>query len=233
MPETAEPAEPLRDEAADVTVTDSAVVYHGRVWDVRRDEVDYNGETIVREYVDHTGAVAVLALDDDGRVLLINQYRHPVRAREWEIPAGLLDIPGEDALAAAQRELAEEADLVAERWNVLAEFETTPGGSDEAVRIYLARGLSAASETFARTAEEADIRVRWVNLDDLVDAILRRDVQNPSLTVGGLAAHTSRARGWATLAPADAPWPLRPVPVGSRADGAVPTGAGSGEDRTR
>jgi len=211
-----EPRAVLRDEQADVAVSGSAIVYHGRVWDVRRDEVDYNGETIVREYVDHTGAVAILALDDDERVLLINQYRHPVHSREWEIPAGLLDVPGEDALAAAQRELAEEADLVAARWHVLADYETTPGGSDEAVRIYLARGLTSTAEAFQRTAEEADIQVRWVSLDDLVDAILAREVHNPSLTVGGLAAHVARARDWATLAAADAPWPGRSIPVGSR-----------------
>src|SRR5690606_21419645 len=175
----------------------------------------YGGETIVREYMDHTGAVAILALDDQDRVLLIKQYRHPVRARDWEIPAGLLDIAAEDALPAAQRELAEEADLVASEWNVLAEFYTTPGGSDEAIRIYLARGLSPASEAFDRTAEEADIEVRWAPLDEVVDAVLDRRLQNPSLVVGALAAHASRARQWRTLAAADAPWPRRSRPVGA------------------
>jgi NTP pyrophosphohydrolases including oxidative damage repair enzymes len=212
--------ESLRDDPTEVAVAESTLVYHGRVWDLRRDEVLYNGERIVREYVDHTGAVAVLALDDEDRALLIKQYRHPVRSREWEIPAGLLDVPDEDPLTAAQRELAEEADLVAAEWNVLADFETTPGGSDEAVRIYLARGLTAAAEEFARTDEEADIEVRWVRLDDVVDAVLARRVRNPSLTIGALAAHTSRARDWATLAPGEAPWPRPPVPVGSRPVGA-------------
>lgn len=207
---------PLRDEPLDVPVTRSDTVYEGRVWNIRRDEVAYNGETIVREYMDHTGAVAILALDDDLRVLLISQYRHPVGVRDWEIPAGLLDIPDEDPLIAAQRELAEEADLTAARWDVLAEFYTTPGGSDEAIRIYLARELSAAHEVFARTAEEADIEVRWVPLDDLVAAILDRRVQNPSLVVGGLAAHAARARAWETLAPGDTPWPRRSRPIGAR-----------------
>jgi len=205
----------LRDDPVEATVTRSDTVYEGRVWNIRRDEVAYNGETIVREYMDHTGAVAILALDDEERVLLIKQYRHPVRARDWEIPAGLLDIAEEDALAAARRELAEEADLTAERWDVLAEFYTTPGGSDEAIRIYLARGLAPAREVFARTAEEADIEVRWVPLDELVDAILDRRVQNPSLVVGGLAAHAAGAKGWATLAPGDSPWPRRPRPLGA------------------
>jgi len=205
----------LADEPVSVAVTRSETVYEGRVWSIRRDEVAYNGETIVREYMDHTGAVAILALDEDDRVLLIKQYRHPVGVRDWEIPAGLLDVAGEDALDAARRELAEEADLTAERWDVLAEFYTTPGGSDEAIRIYLARDLRAAHEVFARTAEEADIEVRWVPLDELLAAILDRRMQNPSLVVGGLAAHAARALGWTTLAPADAPWPRRSRPIGA------------------
>ena len=205
----------LTDDPADAEVIATETVYRGRVWNIRRDEVRYGDGTMVREYMDHTGAVAVLALDDEGHVLLIKQYRHPVRVRDWEIPAGLLDIAEEDALAAAQRELAEEADLVADRWDVLGEFYTTPGGSDEAIRIYLARDLRDADETFARTDEEADIEKRWVDLDEVVDAILDRRLQNPSLVVGALAAHTSRARGWASLAPGDAPWPRRSRAIGA------------------
>ncbi|HET8927905.1 MAG TPA: NUDIX hydrolase [Microbacterium sp.] len=205
----------LEDELVAITPSRSETVYEGRVWNILRDEVPYDGHTIVREYTDHPGAVAILALDDADRVLLIKQYRHPVRARDWEIPAGLLDVSGEGALVSAQRELAEEADLAAARWDVLAEFYTTPGGSDEAIRIYLARDLSATPDAFDRYAEEADIEVRWVPLDELVDAILDRRVQNPSLVVGGLAAHIARARGWTSLAPADAPWPRRTPPVGT------------------
>lgn len=203
----------LRDDPAEVEILASSTPFVGKVWNIRRDELDYNGASIVREYMDHTGAVAVLALDEDDRVLLIKQYRHPVRMRDWEIPAGLLDLDGEGALVAAQRELAEEADLTAARWDVLAEFYTSPGGSDEAIRIYLARELSPAAETFERGEEEADIEVRWASLDDVVDAILDRRVQNPSLVVGALAAHASRARGWSTLAPADTPWDRRPQPI--------------------
>lgn len=205
----------LQDELARAQVTRSETVYRGRVWDIRRDEVAYNGGSLVREYTDHPGAVAILALDDQERALVIRQYRHPVRLREWEIPAGLLDVAGEDALAAAQRELAEEADLEASEWHVLAEFATSPGGSDEAIRIYLARGLSARHVVFARTEEEADIEVRWEPLDDLVAGVLARRLQNPSLAVGVLAAHASRTLGWSTLAPADAPWPRRSLPVGA------------------
>jgi len=203
----------LRDDPTEVTVVASSTPFVGKVWNIRRDELDYNGASIVREYMDHTGAVAVLALDEDDRVLLIKQYRHPVRVRDWEIPAGLLDLDGESALTAAQRELAEEADLTAARWDVLGEFYTSPGGSDEAIRIYLARDLAPAPETFARDAEEADIEVRWASLDEVVDAILDRRVQNPSLVVGALAVLAARARDWSTLAPADTPWDRRPRPI--------------------
>jgi ADP-ribose pyrophosphatase len=191
------------------TVVERETLHSGRVWDVVAETFQYNGGSITREVLVHPGAVAVLALDDEERVLLIRQYRHPVRAREWEIPAGLLDVDGEPPLEAAQRELAEEADLAAERWNVLADFLNSPGGSDETIRIYLARGVSAVA-AFDRTEEEADIEVRWVPLDEALDAVLARRVQAPSLVVGVLAAAASRARGWATLAPGDEPWLRHP-----------------------
>jgi ADP-ribose pyrophosphatase len=159
--------------------------------------------------MDHPGAVAVLAMDDDERVLLIRQYRHPVRSRDWEIPAGLLDVDGEEPFAAAQRELAEEADLKAGRWDVLVDFLNSPGGSNETIRVYLARDVSEVP-AFERSEEEADIEVRWVPLDDAVDAVLARRVQSPSLVVGVLAAVASRARNWTTLAPADIPWERHP-----------------------
>jgi len=204
--------EPPADEYVDLPVLERETVFEGRIWDVRRDTLEYGSDAtrIVREYVAHPGAVAILALDDDDRVLLIKQHRQPVRARDWEIPAGLLDMPHEPPLEAAKRELAEEADLVASDWAVLADYFTTPGGSDEAIRIFLARGLAAAPEAHARQDEEADMEARWVGLDACVDAVLARRVGNPSLTVGVLAAVAARARKWATLAPADAPWPAHP-----------------------
>ncbi|WP_173923808.1 NUDIX hydrolase [Agromyces sp. Marseille-P2726] len=205
-------SEPLADEAVELPLHGSEQVFSGLVWDVRRDTFELEGKPIVREYVDHPGAVAVLALDDAERVFLIRQYRHPVRTRQWEIPAGLLDVHGEDPLAAAQRELAEEGDLAASDWAVLADFSTSPGGSDEAIRIYLARGVRETSEAFARKDEEAHMQTRWVALDECVDAVLARRVQNPSLTIGVLAAHAFRGRGWQGLGAADAAWPTRPTP---------------------
>jgi 8-oxo-dGDP phosphatase len=200
----------LSDEPFRPEIVSSEKVFEGKVWDLRRDVFRYNGEDITREYVDHTGAVAVLALDDQERVLLIKQYRHPVRHRDREIPAGLLDIRGEDPLVAAQRELAEEADLVADEWNVLNDIFTSPGGNDEAIRIYLARGVRPAAEVFAREEEEADIETRWLPLDEAVDAVLARTVHNAPLIIALLAARTAREKGWSTLGPANEPWPSHP-----------------------
>lgn len=208
MPES-QPA----DEFVDLPLLDRETVFEGRIWDVRRDAFAYGDDAtrIEREYVDHPGAVAVLVLDDEERVLLIKQYRHPVRARDWEIPAGLLDVQHEPALEAAKRELAEEADLVASDWAVLADYFTTPGGSSEAIRIFLARDVRGTDAPFDREHEEADMELRWVPLDDCVDAVLARRLGNPSLTIGVLAAAAARDRGWRSLAPADAPWPAHPA----------------------
>ncbi|MGT2427481.1 NUDIX domain-containing protein [Amnibacterium kyonggiense] len=200
----------IEDQPERHEVTTDALIHHGRVWDVATETFDYDGKPITREVIRHPGAVAILALDDDDRMLLIRQYRHAIRTRAWEIPAGLLDEPGEPPLAGAQRELAEEADLAAATWHVLADFQNSPGGSDETIRVYLARGVSSVP-AFQRSDEEADIEVRWVPLDDVVDAVLARRVQSPSLVVGALAAVAARARDWATLAPGDEPWLRHPV----------------------
>lgn len=199
----------LIDELSAVSMLSSAVEFHGHVWDVRRDRFEYGSSAISREYVDHTGAVAILALDDDDRAILIRQYRHPIARRDWEIPAGLLDIDGEDPLVAAQRELAEEVDLRATEWSLLSDIFTSPGGSSEAIRIYLARGLNSVA-AFDRTEEEAELETRWVSLDDAVDAVLDRRLGNSVLGIAVLAAHASRQRGWVSLGDANAEWLARP-----------------------
>jgi 8-oxo-dGTP pyrophosphatase MutT (NUDIX family) len=205
----------LTDDRVDLPIVSSDVVFQGKIWDVRRETFDYNGQQITREFVDHTGAVSVLAVDGEERVLLIKQYRHPIRAREWEIPAGLLDVADEDPLEAAKRELAEEVDLAAASWSVLSDYVTTPGGNNEAIRVYLARDLTE-TDAFAREDEEADIEKRWVPLDEALDAVVARRIQNPSLVVAVYAAAISRSRGWSTLGAADAPWPQRDVLRSSR-----------------
>ncbi|WP_431220548.1 NUDIX domain-containing protein [Leifsonia xyli] len=200
----------LNDQPFRPEIVSSETVFEGKIWNVRRDVFRYNGDEITREYVDHTGAVGILVMDDEGRVLLIRQYRHPVRHRDWEIPAGLLDQDGEDPLTAAQRELGEEVDLEADEWNVLTDVFTSPGGNDESIRIYLARGIRSTGSEFAREAEEADIEVRWVPLDEAVDAVLEHRVHNAPLIIALLAARTARERGWNTLGGPNEPWPSHP-----------------------
>ena len=202
----------IADEPAALQVRSSRTVHHGMVWDVRRDEVDLgDGQTVTREVVDHTGAVGVVVLDAEDRVLLLRQYRHPVRSYLWEPPAGLLDVAGEDPQVAAARELAEEADLVADQWHVLVDFYNSPGGSTEAFRCYLARGLHDVpeSEWHQREHEERDMARAWVDLSEARDLVLAGRLHNPTTVCGVLAAAAAREAGWTTLRPADAPWPER------------------------
>lgn len=177
-----------RDEPHDVEILSSERVYHGAVWDVRSEDFSYNGDRVTRQFVAHTGAAAVVAIDEGGRMLLLQQYRHPIRTRDWEIPAGLLDVEGEPPHLTARRELAEEADLVAARWEPLVSIYTTPGGNDEIVHIFLARELAASGETFAREHEEADITLSWLPLDEVVDGIMAGRLRNGILIAGALAA---------------------------------------------
>jgi ADP-ribose pyrophosphatase len=176
-------------------------LHHGKIWDLVSETVDLGVSQVVREYIAHPGAVAVIALDAQDRVLLLQQYRHPVRAELWEPPAGLRDVDGEAPHLTAARELAEEADLRAGTWHLLAEFFTTPGGSDEQILVYLARDVQPVpeDERFVREDEEAGMVPLWVPLDEAVEAVLAGRLHSPSAVVGVLAAAAARDRGWTTL----------------------------------
>lgn len=176
--------------------------FAGRVWDVVTETFDLPGVgELVRDFVDHPGAVAILALDDADRVLLIQQYRHPVGTYEWEIPAGLRDVAGEPDLECAVRELAEEADLVAADWSVLSRYAASPGGMNERLTIFLARGLSTVPEgdRHERTAEEAILVHRWVPLEEAVAAVISGAVENATVKIALLTAYVLRDRGWQGL----------------------------------
>ena len=206
-----EQVQEIADQPSPHEVTASEVVWSGRIVDMIKDHVIVveGQDPVVREYTRHPGAVAVVVLRGESggeEILLERQYRHPVKAELWEIPAGLLDIPGEDPRLAAERELAEEADLVADRWDVLVDYFTSPGGSTEPLRIFLARELRDADEAFEREDEEATMEYAWVGLDDALTMVLDGRLHNPSAVIGVLATHAARARGWAGLRPADAPW---------------------------
>jgi ADP-ribose pyrophosphatase len=203
----------IRDEPESWPVLDTATRFEGHVISVRTDTVRMaDGRTAARDYIVHPGAVAVVALDEADRVLLVRQYRHPARWRLWELPAGLLDHPGENPLDAAKRELYEETHQQAEDWRVLVDIFTTPGCSDEAVRVYLARGVTEAEgEQFERVHEEADMRVVWADRAEVVKRILAGEVHNPLAVAGVLALTTVIATNSVEeLRAADAPWAQRP-----------------------
>jgi 8-oxo-dGTP pyrophosphatase MutT (NUDIX family) len=212
--------QPVADTPASYDVRSSDLLLRtGRVIDVRSDEVVLpDGSTATRDVVVHPGAVGIIALDDSDRVLLVQQYRHTVRQLLWEPPAGLLDEPGEDPLVAAQRELFEEAHHRAGRWDVLVDGFTSPGMTDEAIRVYLARDVRPADEPrYEAVDEERDMPVRWVRLDEAVDGILAGRLHNPMAVMGLLAAARARDAGFAGLRPADAPWPQMSAWPGSKA----------------
>lgn len=193
------------------TVTSSQEQFRSPIMRIVSDDVVMpGGATSRRDYVVHIGAVGVAAIDDEGRIVLVRQYRHPVRQELWELPAGLLDVDGEPAYATAARELAEEADLKAGQWDVLTDLLTTPGCSDEAIRLFLARDLSATAEAFDREGEEALMTVQRVPLDEAVSWVLAGEVRNAAACVGILAAARARDNGFTGLRPATADWVDRP-----------------------
>ncbi|KJS59046.1 NUDIX hydrolase [Streptomyces rubellomurinus] len=204
----------IADAAEEWEVRDSRTPFQGKVTGVRSEEVRMpDGSWARRDYQTHPGSVSVLALDEQQRVLVLRQYRHPVRQRLWELPAGLLDVPGENPWHAAQRELYEEAHCKADTWRILADYYTSPGGTDEALRMFLATDLSAAEgERYEAEGEELQIELAWVPVPELIRLIHAGRLHNPTLITGTLAVHaalTSPA-GLDGLRPADAPWPARP-----------------------
>jgi ADP-ribose pyrophosphatase len=197
-------SEPPREGEYELRGTET--VYEGRVITLVKDTVAMpGGGESVREVVHHPGAVAVVALDDEGRVVLLRQFRHPVGGYLWELPAGLRDADGEPPLETAKRELAEEVELAAERWSLLTTHFSSPGFCDEQVLVYLAEGLSDASrpDGFTVEHEELDMEVRRVPLSDAVQRVFAGEIRNAAAVVGLLAAAQARATAPA-LRPVDA-----------------------------
>ena len=177
-----------KDERVELPVLTSEVAFRGKIWDIKRESFEYNGGTLVREFVAHPGAVAILAVDAEQRVLLIRQYRHPVRSYLWEIPAGLTDVPGEPRIDAAKRELMEETGYVAGKWTKLTDFMTTPGGNDEVITIFLAEDLEHVGHNLELEGEEVDMIKQWFPLSEALASVLASEIQSPSAVVGIMAA---------------------------------------------
>ncbi|WP_062381362.1 NUDIX domain-containing protein [Demequina pelophila] len=201
------------DRAASRPILAREECFAGRVWNVVSDQVDLEHARVTRDFVQHTGAVGILVLDELERLYLVRQYRHPVGGECWEPPAGLLDVADEDPVEAAARELHEEADLTAATWHTLTDYFPSAGGSSESVRLFLARDVSPVpeAERHVRSEEERDMEGAWVPLDQVLDAIADGRVHASSIVIGALALDRARRSGWSTLRPADAPWMLAPA----------------------
>ena len=183
----------------------SETLHTGKIFALRRDDVRMPGGKIVtREIVEHYGAVAIVAIDDEGRIPMVHQYRHPFGRRLWELPAGLLDVNGEAPHLTAARELREEAGLEAQTWQVLVDLDSTPGFSDESVRVYLATGLTQVDRPEAHD-EEADMTLQWYPIENAVGRVFSGEIVNALAVAGILAAYAVR-NGLAKPRPVDTPW---------------------------
>lgn len=196
-------------------VTQSELLVDAPVIALRRDTlVMPGGGTADREVVEHFGAVAIVALDDQNRIALVEQYRPSVRRRLRELPAGILDFHEEDELTAAKRELQEEAGLAADDWGVLIDVVTSPGFAEEAVRIYLARGLSEVEQPEAED-EEADMEFSWLPLEEARAAVMRGEFLN-SIAITGILAANEVVSGRAELRDVAEPFEIRPTSMAAR-----------------
>ena len=176
-----------KDQPVDIPAQNTELVFKGRVWDVVTETFEFQGQQLERDFIRHPGAVAVIAVNDANEVLLIRQYRRPVGAYLWELPAGLLDVPGESLEVAALRELAEETDHTALQIEHLITFHPSPGGNSESIAIFVATDLRPINIGFERTAEEVDLQPTWVPLSEAVDSVLMSDLQNSVAALAILA----------------------------------------------
>ena len=176
-----------KDQPVEIASVSSKLIHRGMVWDLVSDTFDFNGELLTREYVQHTGAVAVLTINEKNELLLMKQYRRPVGSFLMEFPAGLLDVPGEAKLDCAKRELAEEANLAASSWEELISFHSTPGGNSETMTIFVAKGLSGANSDYITAGEEKNMPQTWVPIQDALASVLSSEIKSPTAVVGIMA----------------------------------------------
>lgn len=176
-----------KDQPFVVPILERKVAFEGMIWNVLSESFDFGEQRLTREFIDHPGAVAVAAINERDQILLIRQYRHPVREYLWEIPAGLMDIPGEDQAQAAARELHEETGYQAESWQELISFYTTPGGNNEKIGIFTATDLRFIGRPENQDGEERDMEIRWFDQADALNSVLSGDIKNPSTVVAIMA----------------------------------------------
>ncbi|MGD1241664.1 NUDIX domain-containing protein [Mycobacterium seoulense] len=193
----------------------SETLYTGKIFALRSDQVRMpGGATAIREVVEHYGAVAIVALNEDNNIAMVYQYRHAFGRRLWELPAGLLDVAREPPQETAVRELQEEVGLRAGTWQVLVDLNSAPGFSDESVRVYLATELTEVARPEAHH-EEADMTMRWFPVAEAVRMVFSGEIVNSIAIAGILAAHAVTA-GVAEPRPVDSPWPDKPTAFAAR-----------------
>jgi ADP-ribose pyrophosphatase len=183
-----------KDQPFAANVSSSEVVFEGMIWNVVSERFAFADEELTREFVRHPGAVAVLAVNQQGQVLMIRQYRHPVREFLWEIPAGLLDVSGESKAEAAVRELIEETGYQPQAIESLIDFYTTPGGNSEMISVFLARDLAFVGRPAAQEGEERELIVDWIDFDDAVQSVLASEIKSPS-AAAAIMAYALKQRG--------------------------------------
>lgn len=181
-----------KDQPHATRVTSSEVAFEGKIWNVRRETFELGEQQLTRDFIAHPGAVAVLAIDDHDQVLMIRQYRHAVGEILWEIPAGLLDVDGESHLAAAERELLEETGYRVASIEHLISYYTSPGGSSELKRIFVARDVKFLGRPEGADGEERELTVHWVPFAEVLDSVLKSEIKNPSAVVAILALAQQR-----------------------------------------
>lgn len=205
--------------AHDFKVLSSQLLFDAPIIAVRKDELAMPNEQVAyRDVVEHMGAVAVAAVNDAGEIAMVHQYRHAVKRRLWELPAGLLDVKDESELAGAQRELVEEAGLKAAQWSVLADIVTSPGFCEETARVYLAQDLTEVERPEAFGDEEADMDFAWIKLDEAVAKVLAGEINN-SIAVTGIFAAWQVLNGHGQARDVTAPFDLRPTSIATRRSG--------------
>ena len=171
----------------------SEIVFSGKVWNVMSKTFELNGDSLTREFIQHPGAVAVLALNESDEVLLINQFRAPVNEFLYEIPAGLRDPEDNSSLETAKRELAEETDYQANTWEPLQTFYTTPGSSSEVIEIFIARGIRKTGSEFNRTGEEKGMVPIWLPFKEVLHSVLESKLKSPTLVLAILSLAARRS----------------------------------------
>jgi ADP-ribose pyrophosphatase len=166
----------------DFVIIDSDVILESFVFDVERRTIAHQGEEFQRDVVVHPGAVAILAIDADGRVAIISQYRATVDRFTFEVPAGTCDISGEEPLETAKRELLEEVGVEAEHWQQLGSFMNSPGWTSQTMHIFEAKGLTTVGRT-PHGPEEESSHILWLHPSELRELLLDQPSIDSTLAV--------------------------------------------------